>query len=145
MTKEDKVKSPKSKKTSKKVKEGKDDSSKATKGEVEPEAVSYEVRMKAVTVISKPMADEKKVRMLIIPSALLSVRNEESNGLVCLFRSKYSYCCYTEKLIIWIENTIWSQLYPAAVVLVFTVETTMPFWLDGLEPGSNACCPSMPP
>lgn len=51
MTKENKVKSPKSAKKSKdaKAKEG------------EPEAVPYEVRMNAVTVISKPMADEKKV------------------------------------------------------------------------------------
>lgn len=51
MTKEDKGKSPKAKKT------------KESKGkEVEEvEAVPYEVRMKAVTVISKPMADEKKV------------------------------------------------------------------------------------
>lgn len=53
MTKEDKAKSPKSKKT-------KDGNVK----EVEPEAVPYEVRMRAVTVISKPMADEKKVSIL---------------------------------------------------------------------------------
>lgn len=51
MTKEDKGKSPKAKKT----KESK------TKEVEEVEAVPYEVRMKAVTVISKPMADEKKV------------------------------------------------------------------------------------
>lgn len=48
MAKEDKAKSPKVKKT------------KAKEAE-EVEAVPYEVRMKAVTVISKPMADEKKV------------------------------------------------------------------------------------
>lgn len=52
MTKDDKGKSPKAKKTKTKAKEAK---------EVEVEAVPYEVRMKAVTVISKPMADEKKV------------------------------------------------------------------------------------
>lgn len=52
MAKEDKAKPPKAKKT--KTKEPKDK-------EVEVEAVPYEVRMKAVTVISKPMADEKKV------------------------------------------------------------------------------------
>lgn len=51
MTKEDKAKSPKRQKTSKeiKIKEG------------ETDAVPYAVRMKAVTVISKPMANEKKV------------------------------------------------------------------------------------
>lgn len=54
MAKEDKAKSPKVKKT--KTKESNDSK------EVEVEAVPYEVRMKAVTVISKPMADEKKVR-----------------------------------------------------------------------------------
>lgn len=52
MAKEDKAKSPKSKKTKEKEVKAK---------EVEVEAVPYEVRMKAVTVISKPMADEKKV------------------------------------------------------------------------------------
>lgn len=51
MTKEDKAKSPKRQKTSKEIKIK----------EVETETVPYEVRMKAVTVISKPMADEKKV------------------------------------------------------------------------------------
>ncbi|CAM9257902.1 unnamed protein product [Ectocarpus sp. 6 AP-2014] len=52
MTKEDKAKSPKRQKTSKdiKIKEG------------ETDAVPYAVRMKAVTVISKPMADEKKTK-----------------------------------------------------------------------------------
>lgn len=54
MTKEDKGKSPKAKKT----KEPK------AKEVDEVETVPYEVRMKAVTVISKPMADEKKVRVL---------------------------------------------------------------------------------
>ncbi|CAM9376491.1 unnamed protein product [Pylaiella littoralis] len=53
MAKEDKEKSPKVKKT--KTKEPKDK-------EVEVEAVPYEVRMKAVTIISKPMADEKKTK-----------------------------------------------------------------------------------
>eukprot|EP00752_Nemacystus_decipiens_P012237 g10846.t1 len=52
MTKEDKGKSPKVKKTKE---------SKAKEVE-EVEAVPYEVRMKAVTVISKPMADEKKTK-----------------------------------------------------------------------------------
>lgn len=54
MAKEDKVKTPKSAKKSKDVKDVK------AKG-AEPEAVPYVVRMKAVTTISKPMADEKKV------------------------------------------------------------------------------------
>eukprot|EP00903_Cladosiphon_okamuranus_P013341 g12434.t1 len=52
MTKEDKGKSPKAKKTK---------DSKAKDAE-EVEAVPYEVRMKAVTAISKPMADEKKTK-----------------------------------------------------------------------------------
>jgi len=51
MTKEDKAKSPKAKKTKE-----------VNAKEVEVEAVPYEVRMKAVTVISKPMASEKQVR-----------------------------------------------------------------------------------
>lgn len=55
MGKEDKAKSPKVKKT----KESKAKDSKTK--EVEAEAVPYDVRMRAVTVISKPMADEKKV------------------------------------------------------------------------------------
>lgn len=57
MGKEDKAKSPKSKKT-------KDKDAKVK--EVEPEAVPYEVRMRAVTVISKPMADEKKVQQEVL-------------------------------------------------------------------------------
>ncbi|CAM9403158.1 unnamed protein product [Hapterophycus canaliculatus] len=56
MAKEDKVKSPKSKKT-------KESKTKETKTkDAEAEVVPYEVRMKAVTVISKPMADEKKTK-----------------------------------------------------------------------------------
>ncbi len=51
MTKEDKAKSPKAKKTKE-----------VNAKEVEVEAVPYEVRMKAVTVISRPMASEKQVR-----------------------------------------------------------------------------------
>ena len=50
MTKEDGAKSPKTKKTK---------DSKAKKPEAE--AVPYEVRMRAVTAISKPMASEKQV------------------------------------------------------------------------------------
>lgn len=61
MAKEDKVKMPKNKKTKHaKVKGGEADGGKTKEAEVE--AVPYSVRMAAVTVISKPMADEKKVR-----------------------------------------------------------------------------------
>lgn len=65
MTKDDKGKSPKSKKTKE---------PKAKEVEVEVEAVPYAVRMKAVTVISKPMADEKKVCVCVQvpPSMILS-------------------------------------------------------------------------
>lgn len=58
------MKSPKGKKTKEpKTKESK------TK-DAEAEAVPYEVRMKAVTVISKPMADEKKVCVVGQASAI---------------------------------------------------------------------------
>lgn len=50
MTKEDGAKSPKAKKTK--------DSKVEDAG---PDAVPYEVRMKAVTAISKPIASEKQV------------------------------------------------------------------------------------
>lgn len=61
MAKEDKVKTPKSKKTKQaKVKGAEADGGKTR--DAEGEAVPYDVRMAAVTVISKPMADEKKVR-----------------------------------------------------------------------------------
>ncbi|CAN0134535.1 unnamed protein product [Ascophyllum nodosum] len=53
MTKEDGAKSPKTKKTK---------DSKAKKPEAE--AVPYEVRMRAVTAISKPMASEKQTKRL---------------------------------------------------------------------------------
>lgn len=76
MTKEDKVKTPKSKKTKHAVKEGKEEKEgkkskelkelKEVKTETEVEAVPYEIRMKAVTTISKPMADEKKVQTALL-------------------------------------------------------------------------------
>lgn len=68
MAKEDKVKTPKSKKTKHatvKEAEGEGGKSKgAVVKEAEVEAVSYEDRMAAVTSISKPMADKKKVMAL---------------------------------------------------------------------------------
>ena len=66
MTKQDKVKTPKSKKTKHATVKGTETDGGKTKDavvkEAEMEAVPYEVRMRAVTAISKPMADEKKVR-----------------------------------------------------------------------------------
>lgn len=75
MAKEDKVKTPKSKKTKHaKVKGDEADAVKAKEAEVE--AVPYEVRMAAVTVISKPMADEKKVRRRFVSLHEYSVSYE---------------------------------------------------------------------
>lgn len=70
MTKEDKGKSPKAKKTKE---------SKAEEVE-EVEAVPYEVRMQAVTVISKPMADEKKVCASRAGRAVVDIRANHFRG-----------------------------------------------------------------
>lgn len=64
MAKEDKAKKSKVSKT-------KDSNAKDSKEE--GEGVPYEVRMQAVTVISKPMASEKKVEFLLTAIELYSL------------------------------------------------------------------------